>query len=386
MKNLTIQTWFCVAVTLIAVHLLVMASLRPYGYNLSAMIRLSSDPATDAVVPEYFQKGMVVFDQGGGYDGEAYYYVAMDPFLTIGHYKDAYRQQRVVYPLVSRIIALNDVRLLPYGMYAANLIALGAGVYLFSLILRRFSMSPFWSLFYGLAPASIMTVQYDLPSPLCIALLIAAVYFYLEDNLAAAAAFLTLAFLTREDSVMVFVPLVLWELHTRRSFKRVAILAASLVPFFLWHYYIYVKLGSLPISGSSEVISLVPFSGIYGYVKTLAGAGGMEAGKAGANLIVFAYFTALLLILAARLVRTRHLFYYTAFAYALLSVFTVPSQWNNFNGLLRMFYGIFPFLVLSYGVEKDRTVGYGVWFIAALAILTVVRVLFISPVYHYRVL
>ena len=35
-----------------------------------------------------------------------------------------------------------------------------------------------------------------------------------------------------------------------------------------------------------------------------------------------------------------------------LVLFTVASQWDNYNGLLRMFYGLFPFLVLAYCVEK----------------------------------
>lgn len=383
MKNLTIQTWLCIAVTLIVVHLLVMVSIRPYGYDFSAMIRLSSNSTTDTVAPEYIQKGMVVFDKGGGYDGQAYYYVAMDPFLTIGHYKDGYRQQRVFYPLLARIAAFNDVRLLPYSLYAVNLLALAAGVYFFILILRRFSLSPLWSLFYGLAPPSIMTIQYDLPSPLCIALIIAAMYFYLEERLWLTAFLFALAFLTREDTIVVFAPLFVWELQSRRSFKRAALLAASLIPFFLWQNYIFRTLGALPTAESSTVVSFVPFSGIYGYVSTLTDAGAREVVKSGINILVFVYLIFILALIAWRLGKTRHLFYYVTAMYALLAIITVPSQWNNFNGMLRMFYGVFPFLVLSYGVEKDKPLKYAGYCIGGLTALTIIRVLFVSPVYSF---
>ncbi|MBI5885808.1 MAG: hypothetical protein HZB85_04410 [Deltaproteobacteria bacterium] len=383
MNNQTAQTWACIGVTLIVVHLLVLFSIRPYGYDYSAMIRLSSDTATDTVAPEYIQKGMVVFDRGGGYDGQAYYYVAMDPFLTIGHYKDGYRQQRVVYPLAARLAAFNDVRLLPYSLYCVNLIALAVGVYFFILLLRRFSLSPFWSLFYGLAPPSIMTIQYDLPSALCLALIIAAVYFYLEDNLPLTAVLFALAFLTREDTVVVFAPLFVWEAHSRRSLKRAGLLAASLLPFFLWQEYIFRTLGTLPTAESSTVISFVPFSGIYGHLKTFAGAGAKDALKGAINIFIFVWLMALLVLMGWRLVKTRHPFYYVTLAYALLAVITVPSQWNNFNGLLRIFYGVFPFLVLSYGVERSVPIRYAGYFIGVLTALTIVRVLFVSPVYSF---
>lgn len=383
MKNLTLQTWLCIGVTLIVVHILVMASIRPYGYDFSAMIRLSSNTATDIVVPEYIQKGMVVFDNGGGYDGQSYYYVAMDPFMTTGHYKDGYRQQRVFYPLLARVAALNDVRLLPYSLYMVNLIALAVGLYFFILLLRRFSLSPLWSLFYGLAPPSIMSIQYDLPSPLCMALIVAAIYFYLEENLAMTVFLFSLAFLTREDTIMVFLPLIAWEFHSNRSIKRAAILALSLAPFMLWQNYIFRTLGALPTAESSTVVSFIPFSGIYGYLSTLTAIGSGEVVKAAINLSVFVYLMALLALMVWRMSKTRHLFYYVTLAYALLAVVTVPSQWNNFNGLLRMFYGVFPFLVLSYGVEKSGPVRYAGYFIGALTALTIIRVLFVSPVYSF---
>ena len=383
LKNPALQTWLCIGVTLVAVHLLVMASIRPYGGNFSAMIRLSSDVKTDVFVPEFIQDGMVVFDKGGGYDGQAYYYVAMDPFMSTGLYRDGYRQQRVLYPLLARIAAFNDGRGLPYSLYYVNLLALGAGVYFFILILRRFSLSPFWSLFYGLSPPSIMTIQYDLPSPLCLALIVAAVYFYLEDNLAMTALLFSLAFLTREDTIMVFVPLVVWELRSNRSIKRAAALSLSIVPFMLWQSYIFQTLGALPTAESSTVVSFLPFSGIYGYISTFTASSSADLIKRAINLGVFIYLMAVLVIIAWRLTKTSHLFYYVTAAYALLVLITVPSQWNNFNGLLRLFYGIFPFLVLSYGVERAVSIRYAGYCIGLITALTIVRVLFVSPVYSF---
>src|SRR3989339_1033763 len=170
-----------IIITLLAVHALVMYSIKPYKYNMSSMIHISQNEK-EGVAKEYFQKGMVIFD-GGGYDGQFYYYVAMDPFLEKGYFKNAYRQQRILYPLLARCLAFGNEGLIPYTLYIINLLSVAVGMFFLILILRQYSLHPMWSLFYGLSPSSIMTIQYDLPSPLSIALIIAAVYFYANKRI-----------------------------------------------------------------------------------------------------------------------------------------------------------------------------------------------------------
>ena len=53
-----------IIITLLAVHALVMYSIKPYKYNMSSMIRISQNEK-EGVAKEYFQKGMVIFDGGG---------------------------------------------------------------------------------------------------------------------------------------------------------------------------------------------------------------------------------------------------------------------------------------------------------------------------------
>ncbi|MBI5048542.1 MAG: hypothetical protein HZB54_06320 [Deltaproteobacteria bacterium] len=347
------------------------------------MIRISQNEK-EGVAKEYFQKGMVIFDEGG-YDGQFYYYVAMDPFLEKGYFKNAYRQQRILYPLMARLFAFGKGNLLPYTLYIVNLTALAAGMYFFILILRRYSLHPAWSLFYGLSPPSIMTIQYDLPSPVSICLIIAAVYFYIRRNIFLATVFISFSFLVREDSIVVLLPLLVWDYQCNRRFKRIILLSSCLIPFFLWQLFVAVKLGDAPMATSAEVVSFIPFSGIIGYIKTIEFGDFKQIGRQFSTLVIFSYFAVLSVIIVKKLLNLRHLFYYVVAAYCLLTVFTVPSQWDNYNGLLRMFYGLFPFLVLSYCVEKDILIRKAVCFIGVLSFLTVIRILFISPIYPFRI-
>lgn len=373
-----------ITITLLAIHALVMYSIKPYGYNLSSMIRISQKEK-EGVAPEYFQKGMVIFDGKGGYDGQFYYYVAMDPFLSKGYFKNAYRQQRILYPLMARYFAFGKESLIPYTLYAVNLLALAVGMYFLIRILKQYSVHPLWSLFYGLSPSSIMTIQYDLPSPVSISLIIAAIYFYTNRKIFLAAAFMSLSFLTREDSIVVFLPLLLWDYKCNRQFKRIVLLASCLIPFFLWQFYVTAKIGDAPVTTSAEAVSLIPFYGIIGYIKTIGFDNIKLVGKQLSVLVVFAYFVILSIIIIRKLLYVGHLFYYVIAAYCLLAVFTVPSQWDNYNGLLRMFYGIFPFLILSYCIEKDGLIKNSVCLIGVLSFLTVIRIFFISPVYPFSI-
>ncbi|MBI5236610.1 MAG: hypothetical protein HY886_10240 [Deltaproteobacteria bacterium] len=375
-----------IAITLVAINLLVLFSIRPYQYNVSSMLRISENEA-EGVVPEYFEKGMVIFTDKGGYDGQYYYYVARDPFMQEGHFTNPYRRQRVLYPLLSNILAFGSPRPLAYSMYAVNLLSLCLGMFFFIRLLKRFDAHPYLSLFYGLSAPSMMAMLYDVPSPLSFFLIIASVYYYVDRKLFVSSAFMALAFLTREDSIMALAPLVLWDFQKERSFKRVLILAMSLLPFFLWQFFVTLKLGSMPASGSTDAIRFIPFAGIGEYfvpqIKGLGGLGMKPLLTLSASVAVFVFFTAVSVAMIAALKTRQHLFYYVVAGYCMLVLFTVASQWDNYNGLLRMFYGLFPFLVLAYCVEKRPAFKYLVWSSAALSFLAVVRILFVSPVYPY---
>lgn len=373
-----------ILITLVVIHLLVLLSIRPYDYNYSSMIRIAEHELNEEI-PEYFQKGFVIFPEKGGYDGKYYYYAAMDLFRDKHLFNNPFRMQRILYPLLSRLMTFGDLSLLPYTLYIVNMMALAAGMVFFILILQRYSLSPLWSLFYGLAPPSIMTIQYDLPSPLSIALIIAAIYYYQKEKLFPVFLFFALAFLTREDSIMVLVPFMLWDFLKHRKITRVVKLACSLVPFFIWQAYITYTLHGAPVSTSASVLNPIPFSGIAEYFGTIQWSDTTQLLRDASAAIVLLFFIATAAVTARALTEKRDPFYYTVTAYCLLSAFTVTSQWNNFNGLLRMFYGFFPFLVLSYAVKRDAYIKYCVYFIGCLSALTAVRIMFVSSVYPYKI-
>lgn len=370
-------------VTLITLHILTMRSIEHYHYNLSALIRLTENQL-ELVVPDYFQKGMVIFEKDGGYDGQFYYYSAMDPFLNEKIFKSSFRRQRVLYPLFANWLALGKKQFLPVTLYLTNLLAIALGMGFFILILLRLNLHPFWSLLYGLCPATIMTVQYDLPSPVSIALMIIATYFYLNEKLLRTVIALSLALLTREDSVMLLLPLLVWDFFSKKKPERIALLLASLVPFFLWQVFLSIKLGGqVGVAGSASVLSLVPLAGLVNYFRDADKIGVVSLLKIFSTLLLSVYMFGVTVTIGKRLFKTQHLFYYVTAAYGLL--FLVEAHWDDYNGFFRIFYGLFPFLIFAYSVEKNKWVRNLALFIAVLTVMTVIRNVFISPVFPFRI-
>ena len=82
-KNSIIPVFVVVALYVV----LILFHIAPYEFNISRCISIGRE------IQEHHGRlgsNIVVFDEAGGYDGQYYYLVALDPFLLK---KDAYTNQ-----------------------------------------------------------------------------------------------------------------------------------------------------------------------------------------------------------------------------------------------------------------------------------------------------
>lgn len=100
---------------------------------------------------------------GAGYDGQFFYYIALDPF-TAAPYIDApaYRYGRIAYPILARALAFGVQAAIPWTLVAINLGANTLGTLALAVWLRRRSFSPWLAAIFGLAPGMVVALQYDL--------------------------------------------------------------------------------------------------------------------------------------------------------------------------------------------------------------------------------
>jgi len=144
----------------------------------------------------------------GGYDGQFYYRLALDPLtsqrtdygITID--LPALRHQRVLYPFLARIFSLGVNSAVPTVMVLLNLAALGLMAYFAGKIMKKLNYNIYWGLLIPFYPGFLFSLARDLTEIIGICLLTVAFYFFLEKKRMALAIFSSLAVLARETTLI----------------------------------------------------------------------------------------------------------------------------------------------------------------------------------------
>jgi hypothetical protein len=309
-----------------------------------------------------------------GYDGQFAYYIARDP-LDGWRLCDipAYRYQRILYPMLARLLAVGQEGLLPYTLPLVNVAALAGGTWLTEQILRRYSMSRWYALTYGLYAGQLMSARLDLNEPLAHALVQAAILTAEEDRWSWSVPLFALAGLAKETTLL-FVVGYLISLLARRQWRRFAGLAAGVGgPFLAWQGVLWVWLGR-PGFGSGGAgdtgWEILPFRGLWSVgevdLRVLA--------LLALVMVPLAVIPTLLSLWASgrELWRGRwHPFTTMLLSNALVLPFLPQSTYREFLAMLRLMTGLVVSTIL-YGARKRsrRTLNYTLLWMASLVFLT----------------
>lgn len=120
---------------------------------------------------------------GIGYDGQFFYYIAVDPanaryYLDTDQLPADYRYGRILYPMLARGLALGQASLIPYALILVNWFSLAGGTLAVGAWLRRKGFTPWLALIYGLYLGLFVGLLRDLSEPLAYALAALGVYLF----------------------------------------------------------------------------------------------------------------------------------------------------------------------------------------------------------------
>ncbi len=371
------RAWAPVLVAL-GVYLAFLALiLAPYGFNPSALIGLgATNPLNDAAL---LPDGLIVFE-GIGYDGQHFYHIARDLVRGERPAVPPVRVQRIGYPMAAALLSLGREAAIPYALVAVNLLAVAAGTAVFIRLLRRHGLSPWWSLLFALNSGQILAVQMDLALPMVMALTAGAYLCWERRRVGAAAALLTAALLTRESAVLFLLPLVVAEALGRR-WRAVAILCLPAAAFLAWQGALQVWLGAggMGVSAGQVVAPGVGMARALRGAAASVGQGLAAMARQGSVVAVMALVLGALVVSAWRLRRGYDAYAGGVLIHALFAVCASYDIWEAYASAGRVFAGMFPLLVLAYGVRRDRWTLLLLAGSAALAFFTLLRPFIISP-------
>ncbi|MEW6568634.1 MAG: hypothetical protein AB1449_10820 [Chloroflexota bacterium] len=202
-----------------------------------------------------------------GYDGQFAYYLAFDPDPDrVSAHLDvpAYRYQRILYPLVARLLAFGQDGLIPWALIVVNLASHFAATWLLAQILLERGQPSRYALGFGLWVGLVAAVGTDLNEPLAFALIVGAWRARQRRMDGLAALLLALSLFAKETSLLFLGAMVLDDL-LRRRWRPAIGLAVGGIAHAAWQLWLLVRFGSLGL-GSGGALStpfeLVPLMGL----------------------------------------------------------------------------------------------------------------------------
>lgn len=170
------------------------------GYRLASV---GGDPVDLAQPGERFQSGVA---QGSeGYDGQFALYMArqLDPAQVAGQLDvPAYRYQRILLPLLARLLALGRPAAIPWTLVLVNLLAHVGGVAALCALLAAHDRWVGYALLYGLWVGALVGVGTDLHEPLAYGLIAGAILQRDRSRLSAAVGLSILAMFAKETTLV----------------------------------------------------------------------------------------------------------------------------------------------------------------------------------------
>jgi len=280
-----IRSPWAVAVTVLLFYGTWLAFAVPQSHGGRDFVLLGESYAQRAPLGSVLHMGPPYLNKLG-YDGEFYYFIALDPLHARVSIDDPpYRYTRILYPLVSRLLALGQPHLIPYTLILVNWLALAGGTLALAAFLRRKRASPWFALVYGLYPGLAVSLQRDLTEPLSYGLVAVAIYLFDRGGrwrLIGAGGSFALAILAREVAavfgVIYAVSLLLERpsstlglTHRGGNARRAGfLLVLALGPLALYKAALAQWLGSSGVP-SAVVPVAIPFGGLLAYWPWRAG-------------------------------------------------------------------------------------------------------------------
>lgn len=203
-----------------------------------------------------------------GYDGQFVYYIAMNPYpKLVAPLLDvpAYRYQRILLPLLSRLLSFGFRPIIPWILPALGILSQTVGTLLVSELLAGWGVSRWYSLVYGLWVGFTLAVRLDLPEPLAYCLVAGAILANERRQPFFSWVLYGLALFAKEVTILFVMAAVLSYLSERRWREVLGIGLMAVLPYFLFQGWLWLVYGEMGIGSGGAMATpfeIIPFMGL----------------------------------------------------------------------------------------------------------------------------
>jgi len=209
-----------------------------------------------------------------GFDGQFYYYIALDPQSAWQLLDTTARYQRILYPMIVRSLSLGYLPLIPLLMIIVNLASIFAGTEFLARLLKWFRLNSWYSLGYGFNIAQLLCLSRDLPEPLMYAFVIVAIYYAeTRGSFRVAGILFSLALFTKEPAILFIAAYAFGLLLSSKkgSPRNAAFLVLiSILPYAVYQLMLLYRFGQVAFFGvgNLQTLNLIPFYGVFQAPRT----------------------------------------------------------------------------------------------------------------------
>lgn len=225
------------------------------------------DPLALAELGDRYQSGAI--NGQPGYDGQFNYYIALDPSpAAVSPRLDvpAYRYQRILYPLLARLLALGRPAWIPWTLLGLNLAAHAVGTGMVAAWMLDKGLSRKYALTYALWIGLLAPVGLDLNEPLSYALIAAAWLLWGRKRPLPAAACLGLALFAKETAMVFWAAALAGSLLGDRNRRYAIALGLAGLAYAAWQAWLYAHLGQFGLGSGGDLATpfeWIPFMGLW---------------------------------------------------------------------------------------------------------------------------
>ncbi len=350
--------------------LVLLVSTAYVGWRLAAY---GGDPVAIAEIGTRYAE--LNPDGTPGYDGQFNVYIALDPTPdSVAPYLDvpAYRYQRILYPLLARLLAFGDRALIPWSLIILNLVAHTGATYLLADLLARRDTAPSYALIYGLWVGLVSGVGLYLHEPLAFALVVLAFYFRDKGLRVLMGIAIGLALFAKETTGVFWLAILITDLIDREfDLGHLTLLGGGLL-FVIWQGWLWRTFGMPGLGSGGDMATPFEWIPFMGFIRI----GFVSLKALGLYALIFVptviFPTLYLLIQAASKLRSRQAneFAWSAVLNSAVIMFLPFSSFREPLGLVRIFTGVvLSFLLLNAESGERRNLNLAYFWIAMLALL-----------------